>query len=136
MGTQSLDFKIIVLTLLTGCLQDNCDTIETAGLPGIYVYQVNPMDTIEINSNGTYSYYNWRYGKLHMNPGTWTFDSLACRINFANFSFLTDTMKFLNGPPRGNWTPNIQTGDSGLQLIYARDIYKGCYLKINSINDT
>jgi hypothetical protein len=113
---------------------DKGDIVSSKKLIGRYVYLANPIDTIDVNSDGSYSYYKWWYGNKLQNSGTWLYDSLEGRMNFANFSFLTDTMEFLGGPGRGNWNTRIQSKNKELRFIYATDIYQGYYLKIDSID--
>ena len=91
----------------------------------------NPIDTIRINAKGNYSYHTLWFDKQLMNSGTWHYDSSNCRIVFADFSFLTDTMEFLNGPGHGFWSPQIRKKKNEIQLVYATDIQKGYYLKID-----
>ena len=120
---------ILGLTLIS-CSNpsDKGDKIDYHRLTGRYVYQANLMDTIDVSSGETYTNYTWWEGKPLKNAGTWQYDSTNGRIRFHHFSFLLDSM------PNGTWIPKIKTEGSEIRLIYATDIYKGYFLRIDSID--
>jgi hypothetical protein len=102
--------------------------VEKERLIGRYVFQVDNQDTIDVNSDGTYSNYTWWDGKKLKNSGTWTYDSLQGRVTFENFSFLLDSMA------RGYWNTRIKTVNNEIRFIYATDIYKGYFLRVDSVD--
>ena len=125
------------LTTVIACTySDKGDSVDKDRLTGRYVFQANNQDTIEVNSDGTYTNYTWWDGRKLENSGTWIHDSLKGRVDFDNFSFLLDTMK-LNDSTfilRGHWNTRIQIKESEIRFIYATDIYKGYFLRIDSVD--
>lgn len=120
---------IIMLTAFASCTySDNGDTVDKKRLTGRYVYQANNEDTIDVNSDGTYTNYTWWDGKKLINKGTWRHDSLRGRMIFEDFSFLLDSM------PRGFWDTRIRTENNEVQFVYATDIYKGYFLRMDSVD--
>jgi hypothetical protein len=91
---KSKTFLFVLLTILVSCTySDNGDIIDKKRLTGRYVYQANNQDTIDVNSDGTYSNYTWWDGKKLTNAGTWNYDSVRGRVIFKDFSFLLDSIK-------------------------------------------
>ena len=88
-------------------------------------------------SNGTYKYYKWWDGIKLQNTGTWTYNSSKGAVDFDNFSFLTDSISFADSTflPRGRWTTRIKTEDDEIHFVYASDIYKGYFLKVDSVDN-
>jgi hypothetical protein len=130
---------LLTLTTLISCTySDKGDVVDKDDLIGKYVFQVDHHDTIDVNSNGTYSYYKWWHGRKLENSGTWNYDSSNGRVDFKNFSFLTDTMNIGDSTfvPRGSWNTRIKTEDNELRFIYATDIYKGYFLRVDTVYRT
>jgi hypothetical protein len=128
---------IFILTTLISCTySDKGDVVDKERLTGRYVYQANNQDTIDVNSNGTYTNYTWWHGRKLQNSGTWIYDSLNGRIDFDNFSFLLDTMNIGDSTflPRGHWNTKIESEEREVRLIYTTDISKGYFLNIDSID--
>jgi hypothetical protein len=131
---------ILLLSLLIICFcctfSDKGDEVDKRQLTGRFVFQVNNQDTIDVNSDGTYSNYKWWNGRKLKNSGTWIYDSLDGRVNFQKFSFLTDTIDIGDSTflPRGSWITKIAVKDNEIRFIYGTDIYKGYFLKVDSID--
>ena len=53
---------IITLATLISCWFFG-DKVDKEKLPGRYVFQIWGKDTLDVYSNGTYSYHKWWYGK-------------------------------------------------------------------------
>lgn len=102
--------------------------VDKERLTSRYVYQENNQDTIDVNSDGTYSNYTWTNGKKLKNSGTWAYDSLEGRVIFSNFSFLLDSIG------HGLWRTRIKTEDDEIRLVYAREIYKAYFLRVDSLD--
>jgi hypothetical protein len=128
MKIRELLFFISLTTLVACTYSDNGDTIDRNRLTGRYVYQANNQDTIDVNSDGTYTNYTWWDGMKLINAGTWRHDSLRGRVIFEDFSFLLDSM------PRGFWDTRIKTEKNEIRFIYATDIYKGYFLRMDSVD--
>lgn len=119
----------ILWTTLVSCIySDNGDIISKKRLTGRYVYQANNLDTIDVLSDGTYANYTWWDGKKLTNTGTWKHDSLGGRMIFEDFSFLLDSMG------RGFWNTRIKIENNEIRFIYATDIYKGYFLRTDSVD--
>lgn len=126
---------LLLLTTFISC-SDKGDLVDKDKLIGRFVFQIANHDTLDVNSNGTYSYYKWWYGRKLENTGTWTYDSLSGRVDFQKFSFLTDTIGIADSTfvPSGHWTTKIETKDNEIHFIYASDVYKGYFLKVDSVD--
>jgi len=127
----------LLLTTVVACnYSDKGDFVNKDRLTGRYVYQSNNQDTIDINSDGTYTNYTWWHGRKLENSGTWIYDSLNGRVDFDNFSFLLDTMEIGDSTflPRGHWNTRIRAEDKELRFIYATDIYKGYFLQVDTVD--
>lgn len=114
------------------------DKVDKEKIPGRYVFQIWGKDTLDVYSNGMYSYYRWWYGKRLQNSGTWTYDPNVGAVDFHNFSFLTDSISIadLTFLPYGHWITRVKIVDDEIRFVYASDIYKGYFLKVDSINTT
>jgi hypothetical protein len=112
------------------------DKPKRKDLTGRFVYQENNRDTIDVNSDGTYSNYTSLNGRKLQNSGTWIYDSLGGRVVFQDFSFLTDSIDIGDSTfvPRGNWDTRTEIENNEIRLIYASDTYKGYFLKIDSVD--
>src|SRR5688572_19708404 len=84
-------FLFLTLTILTSC-EFFGDRIDLEKLPGRYVFQIDNGDTLDVYSDGTYSYYKWWSGRKLENSGTWKYNSTMGEVDFDNFSFLTDSI--------------------------------------------
>ena len=126
---------IITLAILTSCGFFG-DRVEKEKLPGRYVFQTWGKDTLDVYSNGTYSYYKWWDGRKLKNSGTWTYNSNMGEVDFDNFSFLTDSISIADSTflPRGRWITRIQTEDEEIRFVYASDVYKAYFLKVDSVD--
>jgi hypothetical protein len=131
--------RLLTLLLTTVCActySDNGDFVDTERLTGRYVYQASGQLTIDVNSDGTYTNYTfWGKRKIE-NSGTWIYDSLNGRVKFEHFSFLTDTMDIGHSTfvPSGIWNTRIENKENEIRFIYATDIYKGYFLKVDSVD--
>lgn len=127
---------ILTLTTLISC-EFFGDRVDKEKLPGRYVFQIWDKDTLDVYPNGTYSYYKWWHGRKLQNAGTWTYNSTMGEVNFDNFSFLTDSISIADSTflPRGLWITKIKTDDDELRFVYASDIYKGYFLKVDSVDN-
>ena len=129
-----------LLTLILATLA-SCDffgdKVDKEKLPGRYVFQIWGKDTLDVYANGTYAYYKWWYGRKLQNSGTWTYNSNMGEVDFDNFSFLTDSISFADSTflPRGRWITRVKTKDNEIRFIYASGIYKGYFLKVDSIDN-
>lgn len=134
MKTKALLF--LTLTTLISCSFFG-DRVDRGKLPGKYVFQIDNKDTLDVYSNGAYSYSKWRYGKKIKNSGTWIYNSNMGEVEFENFSFLTDTISISDSTflPRGSWITRIETKDDEIRLVYASDVYKGYFLKVDSVDN-
>lgn len=122
--------------IVTACTySDKGDFVDRDKLTGRYVYQSNNQDTIDVNSDGTYTNYTWWDGRKLENSGTWIYDSLNGRVDFNNFSFLLDTIDVGDSTflPRGHRNTRIQREENEVRFIYATDIYKGYFLRVDSV---
>ena len=126
---------ILILATLISC-DFFGDRVDKEELPGRYVFQIWGKDTLDVYSNGTYTYYKWWDGRKLQNSGTWTYNSSRGAVDFDNFSFLTDSISFADSTflPRGRWTTRIKTEDDEIHFVYASDIYKGYFLKVDSVD--
>src|SRR5687767_7225456 len=84
-------FLFLTLTTFISCSFFG-DRVDKEKLPGRYVFQIDNGDTLDVYSNGTYSYYKWWDGRKLQNSGTWTYKSSTGEVDFDNFSFLTDSI--------------------------------------------
>jgi hypothetical protein len=112
------------------------DFVDRERLTGRYVYQASNQLTIDVNSDGTYTNYTfWGERKLE-NSGTWIYDSLNGRVKFEGFSFLIDTIDIGDSAfvPRGIWDTRIENKENEIRFSYATDIYKGYFLKVDSVD--
>lgn len=127
-------FLFLILTTLISC-EFFGDKVDKEKLPGRYVFQIDNRDTLDVYSNGTYSYYKWWYGRKLQNSGTWTYNSSLGEVDFDNFSFLTDSITYADSTflPRGSWITRIKTEDDEIRFVYASDVYKGYFLRVDSI---
>ena len=135
MKTKSL--LLFLLTIGFGCTySDKGDEVDKDELTGRFVYQADNQDTIDVNSDGTYSNYTWSDGRKLENSGTWIYDSLNGRVDFQNFSFLTDTIDVTDSAfvPRGSWNTRIDIKGKEIRFIYGTDIYKGYFLRVDSVD--
>ena len=112
------------------------DRVDKEKLPGRYVFQIDDKDTLDVYANGTYSYYKWWYGRKLQNSGTWTYNSSMGEVDFENFSFLTDSITYADSTflPRGSWITRIKTEDDEIRFVYASDVYKGYFLRVDSVD--
>jgi hypothetical protein len=57
-------------------------------------------------------------------------------VDFDNFSFLTDSVSLADSTflPRGSWITRIKTEDDEIRFVYASDVYKGYFLKVDSVD--
>jgi hypothetical protein len=120
-------FFYLVFIWCSSC-SDHGEKVQQDELIGKYVFQIWDQDTIEVNSDGTYLHYNTFNGKHIENSGTWTYDSITGYAEFDNYSGLTDQL------PRGLWHTRVRSKENEIHFIYASDIYKGYYLKIDSVD--
>jgi len=134
MKTNGLLF--LTLTTLISC-EFFGDRVDKEKLPGRYVFQIDNIDTLDVYSNGTYIYYKWWYGRKLQNSGTWTYNSNMGEVDFDNFSFLTDTISIADSTflPRGRWTTRIKKKDDEIRFVYASDVYKGYFLRVDSVDN-
>lgn len=129
--------KLLFLTLTTFI---SCsfmgDRVDKEKLPGTYVFQIDNNDTLAVYADGTYSFYKWRHGRKLQNSGTWTYNSSMGEVHFNNFSFLTDFISIADSTflPRGSWITRIKTEDDAIRFVYASDVYKGYFLKVDSVH--
>ena len=129
---------LITLTLVT---LTSCgfigNRVDKEKLPGRYVFQTWANDTLDVYSNGTYSYYKWWDGRKLENSGTWTYNRNMGEVEFNNFSLLTDSITFADSTflPGGHWITKIQTEDDEIRFVYASDVYKAYFLKVDSIDN-
>jgi len=133
MKTKGLLF--LTLTTLISC-EFFGDSVDKEKLPGRYVFQIDNGDTLDVYSDGTYSYYKWWYGRKLQNSGTWTHNSSMGEVNFENFSFLTDSISLGDSTflPSGSWITRIKTEDDEIHFVYASDVYKGYFLRVDSVD--
>ena|SRR5688572_25679743 len=128
---------ILLLTTAFACTySDKSSFVDRERLTGRYVYQASDQLTIDVNSDGTYTNYTfWGERKLE-NSGTWIYDSLNGRVKFEGFSFLTDTVGIGDSTfvPHGIWDTRIENKENEIRFIYATDIYKGYFLKVDSVD--
>ena len=127
----------LLLTTIIACTHSGKgDFPDKERLTGRYVYQSNSQDTIDVNSDGTYTNYTWWDNRKLENSGTWFYDSLNGRVDFDNFSFLLDTMDIADSTfvPRGHWNARIEIKENEIRFIYATDIYKGYFLRVDSVD--
>jgi len=62
MKIQTLLF-FLSTTVVCCTYSDKGDNINKKELTGRFVFQANNQDTIDVNSDGTYSNYKWWYGQ-------------------------------------------------------------------------
>lgn len=134
MKTKALLF--LTLTIFISC-EFFGDRVDKEKLPGRYVFQIDNGDTLDVYSNGTYSYYTWSYGKKLQNSGTWTHNSGMGEVDFQDFSFLTNSTNIGDSTfvPRGTWITRIETKENQIRFIYASDVYKGYFLKVDTVDN-
>jgi hypothetical protein len=128
--------SLLILTSLISC-EFFGDRVDKEKLPGRYVFQIDNKDTLDVYSDGTYAYYKWWYGRKLENSGTWTYNSSMGEVAFDNFSFLTDSISIADSTflPRGRWITRIKTTDDEIRFIYSSDVYKGYFLKVDSVDN-
>jgi hypothetical protein len=126
----------LALTTLISC-EFFGDKVDKEKLPGRYVFQIDNRDTLDVYSNGTYSYYKWWDGRKLKNSGTWTYNSSMGEVDFDNFSFLTDSISIADSTflPSGRWSTKIKTENDEIRFVYASDVYKGYFLKVDSVDN-
>jgi hypothetical protein len=58
-------------------------------------------------------------------------------VDFDNFSFLTDSISIADSTflPRGRWITRIKIKDDEIRFVYASDVYKGYFLKVDSVDN-
>lgn len=132
--------EALLAFLLTTCVccifSGKGDIVNKKELTGRFVFQANNQDTIDVNSDGTYSNYRWWQGKRLKNSGTWIYDSLNSRVNFKGFSFLTDIIDIADSTfvSQGNWNTRVESMNNEIRLIYASDISKGYFLRVDTVD--
>ena len=133
MKTKGLLF--LTLATLVSC-EFFGDRVDKEKLPGRYVFQIDNRDTLDVYSDGTYSYYKWWSGRKLENSGTWNYNSTMGEVDFENFSFLTDSISLGDSTflPKGSWITKIKTADNEIRFVYASDVYKGYFLKVDSVD--
>jgi|GEM_PF-4145308 len=126
---------ILTLTTLISC-EFFGDRVEEKKLPGRYVFQTWGKDTLDVYSDGTYSYYKWWNGRKLENSGTWTYKSNMGEVDFDNFSFLTDSISLGDSTflPKGSWITRIKTSGDEIRFVYASDVYNAYFLKVDSVD--
>lgn len=126
---------ILILATLISC-DFFGDRVDKEKLPGRYVFQTWGKDTLDVYADGTYSYYKWWDGRKLENSGTWAYDSNMGEIDFDNFSFLTDSITIADSTflPHGHWITRIKTEDDEIRFVYASDVYKAYFLKVDSVD--
>lgn len=113
------------------------DRVDKEKLPGRYVFQTWDNDTLDVYADGTYSYYTWWDGRKLQNSGTWTYNSNRGSVDFDNFSFMTDSISIADSTflPRGTWMTRIKTKGDEIRFVYASDVYKAYFLKVDSVDN-
>jgi hypothetical protein len=112
------------------------DKVDKEELPGRYVFQIDNNDTLNVYTDGTYSFYKTSSGRKLQNSGRWTYNSNVGEMNFNNFSFLTHSISIGDSTffPRGSWITRVEKDDDEIRFIYASDVYNGYFLKIDLVN--
>ena len=131
--------KINGLLILTLAILISCgffgDRVDNGKLPGRYVFQTWTKDTLDVYADGTYSHYKWWNGRKLENSGNWTYNSTMGEVDFDNFSFLTDSITIVDSTfiSHGRWIARIKTENDEIRFVYALDVYKAYFLKVDSL---
>jgi hypothetical protein len=128
---------LLILFLALASCRFNGDTLDKAKLPGRYVFQIWGRDTLDVYSDGMYSYYKWSEGRRLRNSGTWKYEEDRGQVAFENFSFLTDSVTVADSTflPRGWWVSRIETKGEEIRFVYASDIQYGYFLRVGPLDD-
>lgn len=128
--------RLLLLSLMLTSCSLHGDSVNEKALPGRYVFQIAISDTLDVFSNGTYSYTKWWHGKKLQNSGTWTYNPSKRVVQFEDFSFLTDSVSMADSTfvPKGNWNTRVETEDDEIRFVYASDVYKSYFLKVASLD--
>lgn len=110
-------FLLLLTALVLWTCSDNDKLVDQKRLIGRYVIQTHKLDTIDINSNGTFIHY---YENQRL-PGKWTYDSVSQYLRLSDFWY-----------SNGHWHTKVRQKENEIHLIYATDISGGYYLRIDS----
>jgi hypothetical protein len=116
-----MKIKTFLLLLLTAFLSWTCSEkdklVDKNRLTGRYIIQTHKLDTVDINSDGTFI----RYYEKEKLTGKWTYDSITGYLKLEDFWY-----------SNGDWHTKVRQKENEIHLIYATDISGGYYLRIDS----
>lgn len=110
-------FVLLLWIFLLWRCSDNDKLADKNRLIGRYIIQTHKLDTVDINSDGTFI----RYYENEKLPGKWTYDSITGYLKLEDFWY-----------SNGDWHTRVRQKESEIHFIYATDISGGYYLRVDS----